>query len=231
MSTPSTSVVIAYKDMGCPHRRASFQFVTAFYEALFDEVVVEGGDDLFTRAKGINTAIERASGDIIIQSDPDSVVRPAMLADAVDQAASSDGLVVCHDRYLYLTDRATVDVLTGAREFGTMQSEDCESAGHGGVGNVTVFSRATWAAVGGFDESFGVWGGDDAAFAYATDAFCDPMRRTPGDMVHLWHPRLPQSIPGDPGYAEQFALLEPWRDAAALGRDAVRALVAERRSR
>jgi hypothetical protein len=227
----STSVVIAYKDMGCPHRRASFQFVSAFYEDLGHEVVVEGGDDLFTRAKGINTAIDRASGDIIIQSDPDSIVRPEMLADAIEQATTSDGLVVCHDRYLYLTEQATEAVLSGARDFTAAQPDDCESHGHGGVGNVTVFSRATWAAVGGFDESFGVWGGDDAAFAYATDAFCGPMRRTPGDMVHLWHPRLPQSIPGDPGYAEQFALLEPWRDAAARGRDAVRELVAERRSR
>lgn len=226
-SVRECSVVIAYRDMGCPHRRASYEYVHAFYEDAGFEVVVQGGDDSFTRAQGINAAVRRASYDIIIQSDPDSLASPEMLDEAIRMVEAADGLVIVHDRYLYLTPEATSQVLAG-RPVSDVGPDDCESYGHGGVGNVTAFHRSTWVAAGELDERFGMWAGDDAAFAYACDAFVGPMRRVSGDMVHLWHPRLPQSVPGDPEYQAQFAILAEYRDAAAEGPEAVRALVASR---
>lgn len=206
----TAEVVIAYRDLGCPHRRASFEFVHAHYTRLGYPVIVESGDDTFTRAKAINTAIRRSSADIIIQSDPDSFVAPDALQAAVELAAQP-GLVIPHDRYLYLTREATRAFYAGQPNVA-----DYDVTGEG-VGNVTVFSRATWQQAGGLDERFGMWGGDDAAFAYATEAFCGPLRRIPGDMIHLWHPRLPESVPGSPGFVEQFTLVAEYRDAAAAG--------------
>ena len=71
---------------------------------------------------------------------------------------------------------------------------------------------------------------EDAAFRYACDALVAPTRRLPGDAVHLFHPRLPISIPGGPGYVEQFAIVAEYRDAAEEGPEAVRALVENRGS-
>lgn len=222
------SIVVAWRDMGDPHRRAAWDFVRGHYDRTDWELVVESGTDdaTFGRAAAINAAIGRATGSLIVQSDPDSMARPEVLAHALDLAAEADGLVIPHDRYLYLTEEATRGLLSGMPPFG-FGAADCEVEPGQGVGNVTVFSRATWEAAGGFDENFGLWGGDDAAFAYVCSALVAPTRRLFGDMVHLWHPRLPQSHPGHPGYQAQMSILGRYRDAAGSA-ERIRALVADR---
>lgn len=226
------AVVIAYRDLGCAHRRRSFGWVRDWYRwALGVEPIVWSGedDDTFSRARGANEAIKRASADVVVQSDPDSVVPLPQLTAAIDLARAADGLVIPHDRYLYLEPGPTWDVLTGTRQLGELGPGDCHDSGPNGVGNVAVFSRETWRVTGGFDERFGMWGGDDAAFAYAAEALVNPLRRLHGDVIHLYHPRLPQSEPGHPGYAAQFEILAAYRDAANLGgHAAVRELVLRR---
>jgi hypothetical protein len=223
------SIVIAWRDMGDPHRAAAWEYVRRFYDQTGWEIIVESGRDdaTFARAASINAAVARASGSVIVQSDPDSMVRLDAVKRAVALAVESDGLVIPHDRYLYLTEAATRGLLGGMPTFG-FGADDCETPPGTGVGNVTVFSRATWEAADGFDERFGLWGGDDAAFAYVCDVLIAPTRRLFGDMVHLWHPRLPQSHPDHPGYKAQMSILGRYRDAAAAGPDQLLELVASR---
>ncbi len=224
----ATEVVIAYRDLGCPHRRASFQYVLNYYTTLGLRVTVENGDETFTRAKGINTAIRRSSADVIVQSDPDSLVPSAQLHAAVAMAEAQDGVVIPFHRPLYLNPAATTRILAGD-PLATVGPVDCEWSGEDvGVGNVVVFSRLTWEVSGGFDERFGMWGGDDAAFAYAASAFTSPLRRIDGDMIHLWHPRLPESMPDSSAYVDQFTIVAEYRDAAAESPAAVRAYVGSR---
>ena len=226
------TLVVAYRDLGCEHRRVALDYTLNWWASLMPyrapwELIVEGGRDdaSFTRASALNTAIGRASGDIIVQSDPDSVLaNRGAVVEALAMAADGDGLIVPHDLYLYLTEAATQSVY-GGQSLAALLPSDCHDYGRDGVGNVTVFRRSTWERAGGFDERFGLWGGDDAAFCYATEAFCAPLRRVLGNMVHLYHPRLPQSQPGHPGYADQFAILAEYRDAAAVGPSTVRRLV------
>jgi hypothetical protein len=218
------SVVIAYRDMGCEYRRASFHYVKAWYEAAGFEVVVESGssDASFTRASAINTAIGRASGRVIVQSDPDSLVPLTTLRHAIDLAAMPySPMVIPHSEYLYASPDWTSSILSGEAEIWDTAECDCETYGYGGSGNVVVFTRALWELADRFDERFGLWGGDDAAFRYVCEALRGPAERLVGPMVHLWHPRLPQSEPGHPKYIEQFALLAQYRDAAAIGPHAV----------
>lgn len=237
------AVVIAYRPMGtylwadgetrtgCPHRGRAFDYVTRWYTELDWPIIVEGGEDdaSFGRASAINTAIGRTNAKVIVQTDPDSLVPLNRLRDAVDLAGGSDGLVIPHSQYQYASEDPTRWILADLVDPFGLREAAFDEHGLGGSGNVVVFSRATWEQAGGFDERFGVWGGDDAAFRYACDAIVAPTRQLPGKMVHLWHPRLPQSRPGHPGYAEQFSILAQYRDAAAQGPAAVRALVEARR--
>lgn len=201
------AVVIAYRDMGVPERRRAFHYVHDWYTTRGYPVVVEAGesDASFTRASAINTAIGRTDAAVIVQADPDNLVSPV----ALHMAA----------------------VLSGQRPVTQVGPDDCELWGPDAPGGVVVFSRSTWERCGRFDERFGLWGGDDAAFAYAAEAFCGPAQRIAGDITHLWHPILPQAEIGSAGYVEQFAILAQYRDAAAVGPAQVRALVDARRPR
>lgn len=228
----SVAVVMAYRDMGVPERRRAFDYVHAWYVDHGWTVVVEAGEshDTFTRASAINAGVRRCEASVIIQADPDNLVGPGPLRAAVTLASSQYmGVVFPHDRYLRLTAAATEAVLSGQRAATDMGPDDCELWGSNASGGVAVFSRRTWELCGGFDERFGLWGGDDAAFTYAAEAFCNPARRVVGDVTHLWHPILPQAEIGSAGYVEQFAILAEYRDAAAAGPAAVRALVEARR--
>lgn len=224
------AVVMAYRDMGVPERRRSFEFVRTWYTEHGWQVIVEAGesDETFTRASAINAAIRRCGAAVIIQADPDNLVSAGALHAAVGLAAGWPGIVLPHDRWLRLTPAATDDVLSGRRKVSEMGPDDCELTGPNASGGVVVFSYSTWQRAGGFDERFGLWGGDDAAFAYAAEAYCGPPRRIIGDVTHLWHPILPQAQIGSPGYVAQFAILAEYRDAAASGPEAVRALVEAR---
>lgn len=230
MATDDVTVVIAYRDLGDRYRRRVFNWVREIYALTGWEVVVEAGTsvDTFTRASAINAGVRRATGAVIVQSDPDSLVGPAQLVEAVRAAAAVDQLVIPHNRYLYLDQAATLAVLDGRLSIDQCGPGECEFHGPDGRGNVVVFHRRVWERAGGFDERFPLWGGDDAAFAYACEAFCGAVHRLAGDVYHLWHPRLPQSDPNHPGYSDQFALLAQYRDAAEIGPAAVRDLVAGR---
>lgn len=237
---PLFSICTAYKDLGDPARRAAFEWTSRYWATVFPQAEhVVAAPEPFTRARGLNAAVQAAQCDLIVQADPDSVVEAYQLTEALMMAQDADGLVVPFDRYLYLTAEATARLQEGpspiadrqGRYLPAMGPDDAEEHGSGSAGPVTVYRRTTWEEVGGYDERFPLWGGDDSVFAYCTDAYFGPLRRVPGDLLHCWHPRLPASVPGGPGYAAQFDLLAQYRDAAAVGPEAVRALLESHRVR
>lgn len=237
----SVSIVMPWRDLGCPHRRAAFDFVTAYWRRHLPEaeLVVSGGPEPFSRAAALNAAVEQASGDVLFEVGPDGIVTPTSVAEAIKLAGESDGLVVCHDRYFHVgrhtTDRLLALGLDGAitaeegrRFYVFFDAEaECDELGTTSV-DVACFSRATWEQAGGYEERFGVWGGDDGAFALACGSLVAEQRRVRGDWLHLWHPRRPESIPGNPGYVEQFSILKEYVEAAEQGPEAMRELIQSR---
>lgn len=222
-----TFIVVPWVDSGCPHRAAALAHVRAHWDREMPHApVVIASCEPFAWGVALNRAIESLPDDAtVLHSDPDSFVLGRQARAAVESAEQSPGLVVAFDRYLYLSeettrafyDTRTLDLDTTRDEVGVLAT---------GVGNVTCYTRRTWEQAGGYDERFGTWGGADGAFAYCCASLVAPQRRVPGPMYHLWHPRLPESVPGGFGYAEQFAMVAEYRDAADAV--AIRALIEAR---
>ena len=231
-------IVMPFRDItGDQDRVEAFGYLMDLYLTWFPDwpLLMPGAGErdvggAFHRVAELNRAIDGAAEDaVIVYSDPGSFAPdPARYEEAVALAAEAPGLVVPHTRALYLNRQASLELLTAWRRPDEMAARDCDDVVDTGVGNLVVFTRETWRLAGGFDERFPLYGGDDAAFAIACGALAGEQRRLPGVVLHLWHQRLPASIPGTAAYDRQFDLLAQYRDANIQGPDAVRALVESR---
>lgn len=218
----TVSIVTAFNGRDDLDRRVAYDYCCSWYGQLGWEIVIDSSPG--GKAAAVNAGVEQSTGNVIVQLDMDSLVPYDRLREAVDLAAEADGLVVPHDRYLYLTADATADIYVGDG-WASKGPGDCESFGQLGVGNVVVFSRRTFDTVGGFDPRFKGWGGDDAAFAIACWGWFGDTRRLPGDVVHLWHSRPASQRMGINRYGH---ILGEYTLAGEQGPEAVRALVEAR---
>jgi hypothetical protein len=70
--------------------------------------------------------------------------------------------------------------------------EDTTGSGHGHRygAMITIMPREAFEAVGGMDERFRGWGGEDVSFLRALDTLWVKHKNTPNDVLHLWHPKF-----------------------------------------
>ncbi|MFK4998906.1 galactosyltransferase-related protein [Bacillus sp. N9] len=57
------------------------------------------------------------------------------------------------------------------------------------MGGINVVPRKHFETVGGFDERFVGWGGEDDAFAASLNTLCGYVKRLDATIYHLWHKR------------------------------------------
>lgn len=230
----SVAVLIPYHDFGDEYRRRALTYVKGWFTAHFEDWPLSVSDMTaarFTKARALNLGVQALDEDVIVQCDPDSILDdPQRLHLAVERALEHPGLVIPHNRYCYLAQGPTAAFLAGELTPEGIFNAQCDEMGHFGRGNLVVYTKETWRLAGGYDERFPLWGGDDAAFAMACEALAGPPTRLRGDVIHLWHPRLPQTETTHPGYIAQFAILSEYRDANEQGPEAVRKLVEKRRA-
>ena len=152
----------------------------------------------------------------------------AQAEQAVELAARRRQLVFAHDRAIILSEGATKLVLEGHAVLGDYdaalsavvpgllhETEDGTTIhGHTFSGAFAV-PRKLWDAVGGFDERFIGWGGDDLGFWSACCGLGRGFARIPGAVMRLWHPRSRADNEDQPPHAENEALMRRYLDAKA----------------
>src|ERR1035437_8821162 len=55
---------------------------------------------------------------------------------------------------------------------------------------IQIMPREAFITVGGMDERFRGWGGEDQAFLLALNILWGPYRNSPNNVYHLWHPKI-----------------------------------------
>jgi len=176
------------------------------------------GDDpetkkAFSKSVAINRAVARSTGDVLVLVDADGFITADSLMHCVSEIRKARKRghklwFVPYRRFYRLTNKATMRIINSdprhpyefpeelAKEDYLNNDPDTAKAHwYGAV--IQVLSREAFDTVGGWDERFRGWGGEDAAALRATDTLYGPHKTLPGRVLHLWHPMLSKAGSAD----------------------------------
>lgn len=168
--------------------------------------------DTYNRSEAINSAAEEATErypqwDTIVVIDRDVIVPAGQVGYGIAMSKDAGRAVLPYRRYVPYNEQATAEILAGRPP----KNKDIETppgimtGGTGGhVSSCIIVPRALWEEVGGFDERFVGWGGEDRAFHAACSVYGGMVDLIDGDVYHLWHPRT--GTPNSPGFRQNKAL-------------------------
>jgi predicted glycosyltransferase involved in capsule biosynthesis len=99
----------------------------------------------------------------------------------------------------------------------TRRIEELSRAGKGEFtcfcGGIFVIRRAVYGALGGFDERFMGWGGEDDAMTYKMVSLVKSLKTMQNQKAfHLWHERNPKAMYGHPHYQNNLKLISEYRN-------------------
>lgn len=217
------------------HRDRLWTFCRRYWERHSHEIV-EGHDDgplPFNRCAAVNRAAATAGDwDAAFICDSDLLVHPEHLVrEAAEQAVDTGQLVYPYDRYLYVAEPHTMQILdhdTPVEQWNRTCIGFRFWVRHGYAMGCPIIPRRLWDDMGGFDERFIGWAPEDHAMnAVATTLGGDHIITPGGSLFHLWHPIDGRPTDDDPHYAESCALFRRYQ-AAKGDVAAIRTLIAER---
>jgi len=163
------------------------------------DFVVDGTP--FNKSRALNLAAALAQGEFFLIHDGDFVVPTDYVAEVVRSLGRASG--VRPARFIFYLDHSSTDSAIQSRAIPP----------HGSIEYVTQntpcpmgLRRSTYSEIGGHDESFLGWGGEDTEFLsrLRTHSVAEGGWLP---VIHLWHPSAPKKINGDRNRAEQNALL------------------------
>lgn len=178
-----TTVVIPWREQPC--RVRAFRRVMKFWESLGLPVILSDSDPgkPFNRPQARNRGVEQASG-VVVLCDADTLPSEECVVEAVDSVAGEViyPFTVWHYVNGELVDAPWNELLGADAEF-YWPDMDPGTA----VGSPMVCRADTYWRLGGQDDRFSTWGGEDYAFSLAA-ATLTGARRIPGTAVSFSHP-------------------------------------------
>ncbi|WP_439444444.1 galactosyltransferase-related protein [Xanthomonas translucens pv. translucens] len=220
MKESSMQVVVAVPWRDAPGRGKWLEVVKRHYATHFPEwplIFVDAGGDSFSRAKSRNLAVaqaEKMGAAVVVINDADVLAKSSSLRAAVE-GARAGGLHLPFEACTVLTgsdaDKFAANVVFP------------RSGGFPSTGGIYAVRPDQWRALGGVDENFIGWGGEDDQTVAAATALVG-VHRHPGVAVSLGHSaeRL-----ANPRYAENMVRTRAY-EAVADDPQAMRALIAGR---
>lgn len=157
----------------------------------------------FSKSAAINDAASRARGDIFVILDADGLIDTRSIlhcAEKIREAQDKGRRLwyVPYRQFYRLTEKASRRVLQSppcdAYEF-PVPPPPCDilntsgsQHGHWYGAGIQIMSRCAFYEVGGWDERFRGWGGEDHAAMRAMDTLYWRHKTLPGQFLHIWHP-------------------------------------------
>ena len=167
---------------------------------------IASNDEPYGRSAAFNDGVAHARGRVLVLHDNDMVVPSAYAAEAVRQVSAGWDAVDLKRFVFYLTE-------DGGR---------CEKVVQNVRGGSIVITRDAYEAIGGFDESFVGWGGEDNDFWDRAETL-RASRFGYLPLIHLWHAPQPEKgdarAPAVVRYHDELAHIAPAERISRLKRD------------
>lgn len=192
-----------------------------------DWPIEEGHHDSgpFNRSAAINRAAE-GGWDVMVILDGDVICDAERVTAAAESAHRTGKLTLPFHQRRLLNRRGTRLIVEGLHD-GPWDRFVAAKEGRRHYSSIVCVPRALWDDVGGFDERFEGWGGEDDAFHTACSVLASGFERLNGPVWHLYHSKSPHRNSEDPLYKQALALTQ--RYWAAQTPAAMRALLDEDR--
>lgn len=170
----------------------------------------------FNKAWGLNVAARQASHDLLVIGDADMVMPGDALQRSVSACAERFDAVNPYAHLCDLSEIETRKYLAGELELADIEAAERVDRTPAGeflcfCGGICVFRRDVYFALGGMDENFLGWGGEDDAMSINLQRYTKRLAVQQGSTAyHLWHPRSPRRYQ-HPHYRRNLVLLEQYR--------------------
>lgn len=190
-----------------PIRKRNFEWLVRYWlhELPYAEILIgTSSSPIFCKGEALNNAASRSHGKVLAILDADAYLRGSVLMGCVNNILEAQqnntNLWYVPYRNLYrLSPKTTFDIVASdpkaplrlptppdpsmlLNNGGTIQY------GHKYGAMLMIFPRTAYNIIGGFDERFKGWGGEDIALVKALDTLFSHYKTTSNDILHLWHP-------------------------------------------
>ncbi|MBM7653825.1 glycosyltransferase [Neobacillus cucumis] len=185
------SILIPYKpDNGI--RDINLNWIKKYYKKFFPHAEICVGistDELFNRSRAINLAAQQATRNIFVIADGDIFYEPNVIKDSINHLKAAPW-VIPFKKIVRISEKNSRSLIkadpTWPLEVTDFEIHYPSEFSH--VGGLNIITRDHFMAVGGFDERFKGWGGEDDAFSCAVNTMCGQYKRLNHTIYHLWHP-------------------------------------------
>jgi hypothetical protein len=205
------SVIIPFRNSKkYPRQKKNFKWVKKYIKCHLPWAQVITPNDpsfdlAFSKCAAINEGAREATGDIYVLLDADGYVTIDSItycARKIREARARNHRLwyVPYRRFYRLTDKISQKIINSSPchpyrvstppHPGNVQNTSGSEHGHWFGALVQIMPREAFEAIGGWDERFRGWGGEDHSAMRAIDTIYSPHKTLPGQVLHLWHPML-----------------------------------------
>lgn len=186
------SIIIPFQtDHGI--RAQHFEWIKKYYSRVMPEAELCFGitnDKEVNRSRAKNLAVKQATKEILVIADADVIFDPEVIVKSI--SLLNGAAIVVPFTEVYNLDKGNTEELlkTEPKWPIDIPFEECtkETFYPGFAGKLLMVKKETFEKVGGYDERFIGWGGEDDAFALAVRTLCGGLVNVSGGIYHLWHP-------------------------------------------
>jgi len=204
------SIIIPFRKPSCDDRRSqNLEWLLQYWESHLPAAEIIIGKDEegkpFSKSVAVNDGFSQSTGDVIVIVDADGYIDADSVLHCVNEIRCERDLgrrlwFVPYRRFCRMTREASDLIINSDPKrpyrfpfpvgLEHLQKGAEPNVGHWYGAMIQILPREAFEIVGGWDERFRGWGGEDHAATRSTDTLYGPHKTLPDQVLHLWHPQI-----------------------------------------